>query len=438
MYLCSEVNPMRKVLLITYYYHQREQIGSIRINGLVNYLPLFGWEPVVLTVKSPNPLPSQCKIISTDYQEADTVFPKLLGINPNKPLSAQKSVISNKDENILVNSLLFLYQDITYYPDPQKGWKNFALKEAIELLESEKVDAIISSAMPYTAHIIASRLKKRFHIPWVADFRDLWTQNHIFRRSTIRKLLETKLERNTLSQANAITTVSEPLAKKLSILHGHAPIYSVTNGFDPSQYMTGGPISTCFNIIYTGTIYNKKQDPEPLFIALRHLIDDNLIDPSIFRVDFYGYQKVWVTDEIHKYDLDNVVFLHEAVSRDVSIALQRNAQVLLLLAWNDPHEKGIYTGKIFDYLAAQRPILCIGGAESVVEDLLLQTRTGKNLESPSDISNCLLNWYNEYLSTGCVKYLGKGKEVLNYTHVEMAKQFAGILDRVVKPDFPDL
>lgn len=423
---------MRKVLLITYYYHQREQVGSIRINGLVNYLPLFGWEPVVLTVKSTEPLPSQCRIISTDYREADPIFPKLLGVNPNKPLSAQKSILSNKDKNAMINYLLFLYQDVIYYPDPQKGWKDFALKEAIELVENEKIDAIISSAMPYTAHIIASHLKKMFDIPWVADFRDLWTQNHIFRRSAIRKLIETKLEKNTLSQADVLTTVSEPLAKKLSTLHRHVPAYAVTNGFDPRQYMKGCPETACFNIIYTGTIYNKKQDPEPLFIALNHLIDNNLIDPSIFRVDFYGYQKAWLTEEICRYNLNNVVFLHEAIPRDVSIALQRDAQVLLLLAWNDPAEKGIYTGKIFDYLAAQRPILCIGGTESVVEDLLLQTRAGKNLENPSDISNCLLKWYNEYLSIGYVKYLGIEKEIQKYTHVEMAKQFADILDGVVK------
>jgi hypothetical protein len=103
-----------------------------------------------------------------------------------------------------------------------------------------------------------------------------------------------------------------------------------------------------------------------------------------------------------------------------------------LLAWNDPNEKGVYTGKIFDYLAAQRPILCIGGTESVVEDLLLQTHAGKNLENPSDISKCLLKWYSEFLSTGCVKYLGIEKEIQKYTHVEMAKNFAGILDNTVK------
>jgi hypothetical protein len=260
----------------------------------------------------------------------------------------------------------------------------------------------------------------------------LWTQNHFFKHSTIRRLFETRLERKTIERADAITTVSEPLAGKLSALHEGIPVFTITNGFDPDLLNHGYPASTCFNIVYTGKIYDGKQDPVPLFVALRSLIDERLVDPSVVRVDFYGHQSDWIYDEISKYDLGKNVFLHDTVTRDRSIYLQRNAQILLLLTWNDPDEKGIYTGKIFEYLAAQRPILSIGDKGSVVDDLLLRTRAGVSLTDPAEISSYLRGCYRDYLSSGCVQYHGEVDKIQRYTHVEMAKKFATVLDKFVR------
>lgn len=423
---------MKKVLVVSYYYAQGEVIGSIRIRGLIQHLAQFGWAPTLLTVSPDQSIRRASNIIYTPMKPADPLFPELFNIDPDVPFKEQFSVPANRSLTSFLEYALKVYKEVIYYPDEQKGWYSHAIAEGSRELKQNHYDAILSSSMPYTSHVIARELKRRHGVPWIADFRDLWTQNHFFKHSTIRRLFETRLERKTIERADAITTVSEPLAGKLSALHEGIPVFTITNGFDPDLLNHGYPASTCFNIVYTGKIYDGKQDPVPLFVALRSLIDERLVDPSVVRVDFYGHQSDWIYDEISKYDLGKNVFLHDIVTRDRSINLQRNAQILLLLTWNDPDEKGIYTGKIFEYLAAQRPILSIGDKGSVVDDLLLRTRAGVSLTDPAEISSYLRGCYRDYLSSGCVQYHGEVDKIQRYTHVEMAKKFATVLDKFVR------
>lgn len=423
---------MKRVLVVSYYYAQEEVIGSIRVQGLIRHLDQFGWIPTLLTVSPDQNVRRTSNIIYAPIKPADPLLPGLLNIDPDIPFKEQVSVSSNGRLTSFLECALQTYKEIVYYPDEQKGWYSHAIAEGSRELRQNHYDVILSSSTPYTSHIIARELKQRHGVPWIADFRDLWTQNHFFKHSVIRRLFETRLEKRTISSADAITTVSEPLADKLSTLHESVPVFTITNGFDPDLLNHGSPASNCFNIVYTGKIYNQKQDPVPLFIALRSLIDNRLVDPSTIRVDFYGSQSDWIYDEISRYNLGQNVFLHNTVTRELSLNLQRNAQILLLLAWNDPGEKGIYTGKIFEYLAAKRPILSIGSKGSVIDDLLLQTHAGISLTDPLEISNYLCDSYRDYLSSGCVQYHGKENEVQRYTHIEMAKKFATVLNGLVR------
>lgn len=423
---------MRKVLIISYYYGQTEAIGSVRIRGLAKYLDRFGWSPTVLTVSPEQSVRRVSNTICTPVNPADPFLPHILNIDPDTPFREQLDIPPNGKLTLFLERALKAYKEIVYYPDEQKGWYPHAVAEGSKELEQDDYDAILSSSMPYTSHLIAQELVRRHDIPWVADFRDLWTQNHFFKHSAIRRLFETRLEKRTLSSASAITTVSGPLADKLSALHGRIPVYSIPNGFDPDILNCGSLVSTSFNLVYTGKIYDQRQDPEPLFIAMRDLIDRGLVDPTHVRVDFYGYQDPWVREEVSRYGLENIVFLHAPVSRDASMHLQRTSQILLLLAWNDPAHRGVYTGKVFEYLAAQRPILCIGDNGGVIADLLSTTHAGVNLDDPNSIADRLADWYNEYLSSGYVRYSGKSDAIQQYSHVEMAKKFAGVLDRVIE------
>jgi len=170
--------------------------------------------------------------------------------------------------------------------------------------------------------------------------------------------------------------------------------------------------------------------PEPLFQAISELIMSGKICSSDIEIQFYGTDDEWLFIDIKKYQLEKIINVHGPISREESIHEQRKAQVLLLLTWNHPTEKGVYTGKLFDYLAAQRPILAMGIPGSVIEELLDETQAGVYVSSIEKLKNAILSYYQEYKLTGKVSYKGNPVEIEKYSHREMARKFAGVLNSV--------
>jgi hypothetical protein len=421
---------LKNVLIITFLFNQKENIGTVRLRGLAKYLPEFGWDPIILTVQTSIPTKLQTNIFETSYDDTVILWKKRIGIPLNKTFKEYYNLPTNSQNKTLIDKIIENWYEIFTYPDPTINWSISAIEKGNEILKERHIDAIISSILPVTPHIIASDLLKRKKIPWLADFRDLWTQNNYFKRSRIRGFFEKRLELNTLSSASALTTVSHPLSEKLQELHKNKKIYTITNGFDPEQINPGIPLTKKFRITYTGSLYRGRHDPEPLFRSLKVLIDEKMIDPSVIEIHFFGYNEGWLITDVMKYHLENIVQIHGQISREESIQKQRESQVLLHLTWNDPIEKGVYTGKIFDYLAAKRPILAIGLYQSVVTDLLKQTHAGLQVSSDSEIKDSILQFYREYEENGSVKYSGMQSEIERYSHREMAKKFADVLEDI--------
>jgi hypothetical protein len=114
------------------------------------------------------------------------------------------------------------------------------------------------------------------------------------------------------------------------------------------------------------------------------------------------------------------------------------SQLLLMLCWSDTRETGQFTGKVFEYIGARRPILAIGGARGVVSELLEDTKTGVHPLSREELKTALLAWYSEHLETGRVLYRGDQRAIDPYTHKEMASRFAGVLEKAISPGVLDL
>ncbi len=324
-----------------------------------------------------------------------------------------------------------LYSEIFHYPDKEKRWKHPAIEAGERLLENERVDAIISSSSPVTCHIIAKELKNKHKIPWVADLRDLWTQNHNYPYSFLRRMIERRLELATSKYADALVVVSSPAAEQLKKLHKREDVCVITNGFDPERLNEKEmALTSKFTITYTGQIYAGKQDPSKLLIALRNLIDDGTVEPENVEVGFYGPLDGLLAREIEEYGLSLVVKQYGVVPRQVAYEKQRESQLLLLLNWDDPKEKGVYTLKIFEYLASKRPILAMGGFGSdVIEALLKETKAGVYCSMVEDIKSALRVFYLEYKNSGTVTYTGDTEKINKYSYREMAKQFVAVLDK---------
>jgi glycosyltransferase involved in cell wall biosynthesis len=407
------------------------EIGGIRLYGLAKHLPKCGWKPIILTPVLPGEPDSQIRVIQTHYDDVLALWKRRMGLNVEKSLHEQFGVSRSKNRPSVLDYFVRLPQEIITYPDPMRGWYKHAVEVGDDLLQSEQIDAILSSSYPVTCHLIAKTLAEKYQIPWVADLRDLWTQNPYSNYCTLRRFAEKRLELRTLGKASALVTVSRPLADDLSRLHIHNPVYVITNGFDPEDACFAPPqLTDKFTITYTGGLYNGKRDPSMLFEALKNLIKDGVIDPELVEVRFFGSQDLWLFDEIRDANLDGIVKVFGFVPRDLVLQRQRESQLLLLLLWNNPKEKGVYTGKVFEYLAAGRPIIALGGPkESVVQDLLNETRAGHYILSLEDLEIVLSKYYSEYVRTGAIPRT-KESAIMKYSHLEMAKKFADLLDKV--------
>lgn len=430
---------MKKVLIITNLFH-----ASPRIPGLAKYLPEFGWQPIILAppigenpdsrLGPPNDVKTKIRVIEIPYSNVLSVWRKIWGFDLGHMTIEHKDRFNVAHKASPAESLLaFFYKrgkEMIDYPDADKNWKFFAIKAADELLQKEHIDAMISSSSPVTSHIIARKMKIKHKIPWIADLRDLWTQNHNYRYGCLRKLVERRLELKTLRRADVLVTVSQPWAEKLRVLHRGKRVYVITNGFDPDKMSRGqANLTPKFTITYTGQIYRGKQDPSKLFAALRDLISEGLIDTKDVEVKFYGPRQEWLTGEIEKYKLSPLVKRGGVVPREVSFKKQRESQILLLLNWEDHRTKGWHSLKVYEYLAAQRPVLATGGSgNNVIKELLDETKAGMYCRTSREIKSVLKELYREYKHRGKINYNGDIEKINKYSYRKMARKFASILD----------
>ena len=427
---------MRKVLIIGYLHPlTKPPGGGFALLPLARHLPQFGWQPFVLSPPLREKPDLQFTVIETPYRDALAFWKRLLRYNPNEGQDLREQVkrqLGVKSKRSLIDFAFTRGSEIFAYPDVDKGWKPFAINAGKELLQQENFDAMLSSS-PVTSHLIASELKAKYDIPWIAHFPDLWSQNYNYQYVPFRKFFDRRLELKTLSAVDALVTISQPLAEKLRELHKGKTVYVITNGFDPAEVNEPpANLTAKFTITYTGTIYPGKHDATKLFAALRNLISDGAINPEEIEIRFYGPEMGWLDKEIEQYALSHIVKQYGTIPRQVALEKQRESQILLLLKWEDPQERGAYSGKIFEYLAARRPILATGGSNSVVTELLQQTKAGIDAPTIPDIKGALEKSYHEYRLKGKIVYDGRKSEIDKYSHYEMTRKFSEALNTLVR------
>ena len=246
-------------------------------------------------------------------------------------------------------------------------------------------------------------------------------------------MLDRRLEVKTLAHADVLTVTSEPWAERLRALHHQKPVYTITHGFDPKEVSNlPDKLTNKFTITYTGIIYPGKQEPLKLFQALQALLSSGDLKRDDIEVRFYGTNETWLNSNIDLYGLTGIVRQYGKVPTEIALQKQEESQLLLLLDWDDPAEKGVYTGKIFEYLGSRRPILATGGLRGNVVDVLLdETKAGVHAPNVADIKNAIQGFYREYKFQGEVAYHGKESEIKKYGKPEMARKFAEILDSLI-------
>jgi len=251
-------------------------------------------------------------------------------------------------------------------------------------LDQPPWDVVVSSAGPYTAHLVALSIKRhRRTTRWASDYRDLWVDNHLWRGLFPFTVRERLLERACLSEADRVWTVSDELADTLRA-RTRAAVDVVYNGYDRAE-LDGVSSAPAFaadgrvRLVYTGALYRPGQDPGPLLrslAALRTARPDTALRFQLVVVgDGHDRWLRWARD----LGIEDLLDARPMVDRSTALRMQRDAGALVLLDWVVP-DAGVLTGKLFDYLGATAPILHIGGsAESSMGRILTRSRRGVSL-----------------------------------------------------------
>ena len=269
------------------------------------------------------------------------------------------------------------------------------------LIRRNNITHIYSSFRPLADHIIAYNLKLMFpKLKWIADFRDLPVDQ--YRKNTIFPAFQWKIIRMLMSRANIKTTVSEGLKRRFIDKIGKTEV--LLNGiyeiFKPSQIERRDK----FTILYTGSLYPEFGKPSFLFEALRSLLDKQLISDNSFSLEYAGKDSLVWNEWIAEYGLNEIsCFLGELTSSE-SVKFQFSSHILLLVTWAGEEHTGILTGKLFEYLATENPILAVinGEKDPEIETIFDDLNAG-NVFYEGDrntIEEFILMYYTQWLNTG--------------------------------------
>lgn len=426
---------MKKVLIISYYWPPSGGGGVMRWLKMSKYLPELGWKPIVYTPENPDASvvdPSLLKEIHPDLVELKTqiwepydFYRKLTGKKSGEKFKA--GYISEASSGNWKSRLSVFIRGNFLIPDPRKFWIKPSVKFLSDFLEDNKIDLIISTGPPHSMHLIALGLKKKFDIPWIADFRDPWTDIDFYHKLKLTKRADRKhrkLERKVLESADHVVTVSPGCAKDLERIAGKK-IQVINNGFDPEDYGFDSPaLDKKFSLTHFGA-FNKDRNPSVLWKVLGEISEVNPDFKNNLLIRLIGQTDVSVLEEIRKNNLlENLEVIQHLPHREGLVQLSQS-QVLLLPLNDAPNVKGILPGKMYEYLALHRPILAIGPTDADYAAIINETNSGTccGFNDETAIKKALLDYFEKY-QKGVLSVNSSSYE--KYSRKNLAKNFVEI------------
>jgi len=432
---------MKRVLIITYYWPPSGGSGVQRWLKMSKYLPENGWQPVIYTAENaeyPVEDPSlekdvcpEAEVLRQPIVEPYGLYKKFLGIKKEQKVKAGfidetgQQTGWKKRLSVWIRGNLFI-------PDARCWWVTPSVKYLKNYLKDHPVDAIISTGPPHSMHLIAMKLKEDLGIPWIADFRDPWTEIDYYNDLHLTRWADLKhhrLELEVLTKADKVVTVAPDGARRLGRL-GNRNVRTIYNGFD-SDDDTQTPVTLpdTFTITYLGVL-SKIQNPINLWQALGELVKENESFNKDLKINMIGQIDSSVTNAIDANGLSQHITYSPYIPHDQVSAVHRSSTLLLLLLMPDsePRAKGLLTGKLFEYLASGRPILCIGPEDGDAAQILRETHAGAavSFEDKKRMKETIKSLYQRYLENDLPNNTNPNME--RYSRRVLTKQYAELLN----------
>ncbi|MFK5856903.1 MAG: glycosyltransferase family 4 protein [Bacteroidota bacterium] len=429
---------MKRVLIITYYWPPSGGGGVQRWVKFAKYLQEFNIEPIVLTVDPKlasyaiidesmiSELPNDIKVFTTKSREPFNIY---------KKFTAKKEIpfggFANEERPGITQKISRFIRGNFFIPDARIGWNKFAYRKAIELIEKFDIETVITSSPPHSTQLIGLKLKRDKSINWIADLRDPWTDIYYYNRmyhSPIAKKLDLKKEFDVLNNADKVIVVSQSIkslfASKITPSQKDK-ISVISNGYDSDDFKSNNyNINDRFTITYTGTLADN-YNIDGFLKALISVV--NKFGESKIKIQFVGRVTSKYQDIINKSILKQICSFEGHVAHKASISHLKNANALFLAIPYEPQNEGILTGKLFEYLAARKPIVGVGPVDGDAAVIINECEAGKmfNYSDVQEISNYIIELYNRW--TESPKLSLESEVYTNYSRVNLTKKLVTLI-----------
>ncbi len=368
--------------------------GVQRPLKLAQYLPALGIETHVLAPDDPKwihvdpelRVPTQAWVHRARY-----LGPK--GRKPAEELHGTTGLVRAATKARLASRRLLV-------PDENVTWNLTAIPAAIRIARAEKIDAVITTSPPASVHLVGAAVQKATGARWLADLRDSLVA-HPHRRAEsfavrAKEKVDERVARLVAHRADAISCVSEAIAEETRKLGARGPVETIANGCDFDDFAgLEYRAAPRFRITHTGSFFGKR-DPRPF---LQALADSGLDIVARFVGDFRSADREWA----ESLGLGDRLELIPYAPRARALELQRDSEALLLLIPEaGGRGKGVLSGKVFEYLAAERPILAAVPPDGAAADLIREAGAGVVAapDDPAALREALVELHGRFTNGG--------------------------------------
>lgn len=397
----------KKILLVSYHFPPSPAVGGVRIFNFAKNLPAFGFGTSVLTIddryletldKSRLEEIKGLNVVKTlktpKLSRAYTGLKRLVRKNAhekNGAASPAPSISRGAAQEGLGKRLRRYAKSFLTLPDGERNWVLPAVLSGLRIIRRDGIDCVLTSCPPYSVHLIGLYLKALTGVGWIADFRDPWMttgSKRLYQTCALSLGIERWIEGQVVKRSDMVLFNTSNLRDAYRKRYASEPerkfVYA-PNGFDPAAFSgyRGLERFAEFTITYTGSLYLGRT-PEPVFAAIKLLIDEGRIRPRDLRVKLIGNCRsiggAAAQTVIDSYGLASVVEVSDAVPYSTAVEIISRSHLALLLAPDQPYQ---IPAKVYDYIGAGAGILAIA-EKGATADFVDSTGAGRAF-SPSDI-----------------------------------------------------
>jgi len=412
-----------KILIISYYWPPSGGSGVQRWLNFSNYLSKKDWDITVFTALNP-----KYPIVDDKLNEAVNDSIKVFKIPIFEPTGfLKKETNDNLNSSNIFKKLIIWIRANLFFPDSRMFWINRVTNKATKYIKKNNINCLITTAPPFSTHLIGLKIKKITGIKWISDFRDPWSGFFQFKLLPMLSCVRNKhlkYELKCLKSADTIITTSPSLTNQYSLINSNT--YTIYNGYNSFIEPKN---SDKFLLIYSG-VMKSVQNPKNLWIVLNEICKENKEFFDDLSIRLIGdFDSAIISDDNIKLIKSKVQFETYLGKDELDIEITK-AKVLLLSSVDLNTVNNIIPGKLFYYFSAKRPILAFSNLNSDVSEIIKSTNTGRVFEFSNkiDLKNHILELYEDYKSG---KNNFKPNGLTNYTFDVLTENLSRILKKTI-------